>query len=89
MPVLSNPSNRCLPEQWTRMAEDLFSTARQKTFGSLLVRRDGIQRGYTSGQFLVRFFVILFGVKVFAITGLKRSGGLLRFSIAKPVFRET
>ena len=28
---------------------------------------DGIQRGYTFGQFLVRFLVILFGVKAFDI----------------------
>lgn len=28
---------------------------------------DGIQRGYTFGQFLVRFLIILFGVKAFDI----------------------
>ena len=31
---------------------------------------DGIQRGYTFGQFLVRFLIILFGVKAFDIIGL-------------------
>ena len=31
---------------------------------------DGIQRGYTFGQFLVRFLFILFGVKAFDIIGL-------------------
>lgn len=31
---------------------------------------DGIQRGYDFGQFLVRFLIILFGVKVFDIIGL-------------------
>ncbi len=31
---------------------------------------DGVQRNYTFGQFLVRFLVILFGVKAFDIIGL-------------------
>ena len=31
---------------------------------------DGVQRGYTFGQFLVRFLIILFGVKAFDIIGL-------------------
>ena len=31
---------------------------------------DGIQRDYTFGQFLVRFLIILFGVKAFDIIGL-------------------
>lgn len=31
---------------------------------------DGIQRGYTFAQFLVRFLIILFGVKAFDIIGL-------------------
>ncbi len=31
---------------------------------------DGVQGNYTFGQFLVRFLVILFGVKVFDIIGL-------------------
>lgn len=31
---------------------------------------DGIQRGYTFVQFLVRFLIILFGVKAFDIIGL-------------------
>ena len=31
---------------------------------------DGIQKGYTFGQFLVRFLIILFGVKAFDIIGL-------------------
>ena len=31
---------------------------------------DGIRRGYTFGQFLVRFLIILFGVKVFDIVCL-------------------
>ena len=31
---------------------------------------DGVQREYTFGQFLVRFLIILFGVKVFDIVGL-------------------
>lgn len=31
---------------------------------------DGVQRGYTFTQFLVRFLIILFGVKAFDIIGL-------------------
>ena len=31
---------------------------------------DGVQRGYTFGQFLLRFLIILFGVKAFDIIGL-------------------
>ena len=31
---------------------------------------DGLQRDYTFGQFLVRFLIILFGVKAFDIIGL-------------------
>ena len=31
---------------------------------------DGIQKGFTFGQFLVRFLVILFGVKAFDIIAL-------------------
>ncbi|MBQ6366419.1 MAG: hypothetical protein IJI61_08465 [Oscillospiraceae bacterium] len=31
---------------------------------------DGVQRNYTFGQFLVRFLIILFGVKAFDIIGL-------------------
>ena len=31
---------------------------------------DGVQRNYTFGQFLVRFLIILFGVKAFDIVGL-------------------
>lgn len=32
--------------------------------------RDGVQRGYSFSQFLVRFLIILFGVKAFDIIGL-------------------
>ena len=31
---------------------------------------DGVQKGFTFGQFLVRFLVILFGMKAFDIIGL-------------------
>ena len=32
--------------------------------------RDGVQKGYSFAQFLVRFLIILFGVKAFDIIGL-------------------
>ena len=41
-------------------------------FGGVIVYGgwDGIQRGYSFGQFLVRFLIILFGEKAFDIIGL-------------------
>ena len=41
-------------------------------FGGVIIYGgwDGVQKGFTFGQFLVRFLVILFGMKAFDIIGL-------------------